>query len=145
MVDIQSAITRAGQGPAWHGFDCATNEDKALEYNGPLLRALGDQPEVQAVTGRKPLVASIQVGSRFTGQLDGAEVNVSVAHSGSDAEKTLAYFACRLFGYGLAQGWLTGHPTEEVEGGLEGIGSALRRLKDGEVHGKKLAVKVAEL
>ncbi|KAI8656235.1 hypothetical protein LRP88_12560 [Fusarium phalaenopsidis] len=145
VAEIQSAIAKARGGPAWHGLDCATNHDGAPEYKGILDDALGLQPGLEGSAGRKPLVATVQAGSKFTGYVDGGDINVMVAHTGSNGEKCLAYTVSRLFAYGLASGWLTGHPTEMVEGGLEGVGEALRRLKSEQVFGKKLIIKIGEL
>ncbi|KAI8654499.1 PKS-ER domain-containing protein [Fusarium keratoplasticum] len=145
VAEIHSAIVKAGGGPAWYGLDCATNHDGAPEYKGVLDGALGLQAGLEDSAGRKPLVATVQAGSKFTGHVDGGDINVMVAHTGSNEEKCLAYTASRLFAYGLASGWLTGHPTEVVEGGLEGVGEALRRLKSEQVFGKKLIIKIGEL
>ncbi|KAJ4156226.1 hypothetical protein NW754_007850 [Fusarium falciforme] len=144
-AEIQSAIVKAGGGPAWYGLDCATNHDGAPEYKGVVDGALGLQAGLEDSAGRKPLVATVQAGSKFTGHVDGGDINVMVAHTGSNEEKCLAYTDSRLFAYGLASGWLTGHPTEVVEGGLDGVGEALRRLKSEQVFGKKLIIKIGEL
>ena len=37
----------------------------------------------------------------------------------------------RLFGRGLQEGWISGHPYEVVPGGLEGVQTALENLKAG--------------
>ncbi|KAM0438451.1 hypothetical protein ACHAPT_001200 [Fusarium lateritium] len=145
VAAIHSAITKAGKGPAWHGLDCATNHDGAPEYKGILDDTLGLQAGLEEAGGRKPLVATVQAGSKFTGHVDGGDINVMVAHNGTKEEKCLGYTASRLFAYGLASGWLTGHPTEVVEGGLEGVGEALRRLKSEKVFGKKLIIRIGEL
>lgn len=125
VAEIHSAIVKAGGGPAWRGLDCATNHDGAPEYKGVLDDALGLQAGLEDSAGRKPRVATVQAGSKFTGHVDGGDINVMVAHTGSKEEKCFAYAVSRLFAYGLASGWLTGHPTEVVEGGLEGVGEAL--------------------
>ncbi|KAL2671566.1 hypothetical protein Neosp_014156 [[Neocosmospora] mangrovei] len=145
VAGIQSAIVKAGGGPAWHGLDCATNHDGAPEYKGVLDDALGLQAGLENSPGRKPLVATVQAGSKFTGHVDGGEINVMVAHNGGKEQRCLAYTVSRFFAYGLASGWLTGHPTEVVEGGLEGVGEALRRLKSEQVFGKKLVIKIGDL
>lgn len=50
----------------------------------------------------------------------------------------------RLFGLGLQDGWLKGHPYEVVEGGLGGVGSGMQRLKEGKVSAKKLVFRIAD-
>ncbi|KAH7244582.1 chaperonin 10-like protein [Fusarium redolens] len=139
VADIQSAIAKSGKGPAWYGLDAATNQDGASEYTGILKEALGTQPELD---GRKPFVATVQGGAKVTGPVDGDYINVMVAHTGSKEQQCFGNTLSRLFTYGLANGWLTAHPIEIVEGGLQGLGDALTRLKDGKVFGKKLVVEV---
>jgi NADPH:quinone reductase len=139
VADIQSAIAKSGKGPAWYGLDAATNQDGASEYTGILKEALGTQPELD---GRKPFVATVQGGAKVTGPVDGDYINVMVAHTGSKEQQCFGNTVSHLFTYGLANGWLTAHPIEIVEGGLQGLGDALTRLKDGKVFGKKLVVEV---
>ncbi|KAF4948718.1 hypothetical protein FSARC_13654 [Fusarium sarcochroum] len=144
VAEIQSAISAASQKPAWFGLDGATNQDGAPEYTGVLKDALGTQPGLEAFPSRKPRIATVQGRSKVTGSVEGDYINVMLAHTGSDYQKCFAHQVSRLFAYGLAQGWLTGHPTEVLEGGLAEIGPGLERLKNGQVHGKKLVVKVAD-
>ncbi|KAM0555847.1 hypothetical protein ACHAPJ_006246 [Fusarium lateritium] len=145
VAEIQAAISAVGQGPAWLGLDPATNQDGAPEYTGILIDALGTQPGLEVFPGRKPRIATVQGNAKVTGSIDGDYINVMHAHTGPDYKKRFAHQICRLFTYGLTQGWFTGHPTEVLEGGLVEIGAGLERLKNGQVHGKKLAVKVADL
>ncbi|KAM5352741.1 hypothetical protein ACJ41O_005463 [Fusarium nematophilum] len=141
VAGIQSAVAKAGKGPAWHGLDAATNHDGAPDYTGILIDALGTQP---GLDGRKPLVATVQGGSKVSGLVDGDYINVMVAHDGSREQQCFGNTVSRLFTYGLANGWLTAHPIEVVEGGLQGLGEALTRLRDGKVFGKKLVVEVGK-
>jgi NADPH2:quinone reductase len=43
----------------------------------------------------------------------------------------------------LADGRLTGHPFEVVDGGLEGVGKGLNMLKDGKAKGVKYVFRVS--
>ncbi|KAM0542096.1 hypothetical protein ACHAPJ_012959 [Fusarium lateritium] len=141
VASIQSAITKAGKGPAWHGLDSATNQDGAPEYTGVLKEVLGTQVDLTGAE-RKPFIATVQMGSKLTGSVDGGDINVMLAHTGTKDQQCLAYTVTRLFGYGLANGWLTGHPTEVVEGGLGAVGDALKKVRDNKVFGKKLVVQI---
>ncbi|KAH7156685.1 chaperonin 10-like protein [Dactylonectria macrodidyma] len=139
VADIQSAIAKIGKGPAWHGLDAISNNDGAPEYVGILKEVLGTQA---GLDGKKPLVATVQGGATVTGLVDGGYINVMLANIGTKEQQCFGHTMSRLFTYGLAKGWLTGHPTEVVEGGLPGLGDALKRLKDGKVFGTKLVVEV---
>lgn len=49
-----------------------------------------------------------------------------------------------LFGKGLREGWLKGHPTETIPGGLRGVETGLKNLKDGKASAVKYVFKVDE-
>ncbi|KAK7439293.1 hypothetical protein CaCOL14_001662 [Colletotrichum acutatum] len=141
VAEIQSAILKAGSGPALCGLDAATNEDGAPEYTGILIEALGTQ---SGLSGNRPRVATVQGGARVSGLVDGDYINVMLAHTGSKEQRCFGSTMSHLFTYGMANGWLTAHPIEIVQGGLEGLGEALTRLRDGKVFGKKLIVEVGK-
>lgn len=54
----------------------------------------------------------------------------------------LGYVFCRYFSKGLEEGWFKAQPQEEIAGGLAGIESGLRRLKDGGASAVKFVYKV---
>lgn len=141
VADIQSAILKAESGPAWCGLDAATNDDGAPEYTGILIEALGTQ---SGLSGNRPRVATVQGGATVSGLVDGDYINVMLAHTGSKEQRCFGSTMSHLFTNGMANGWLTGHPTEIVEGGLQSLGEALTRLRDGKVFGKKLIVEVGK-
>lgn len=59
----------------------------------------------------------------------------------NDTEWTYVFF--RYVAKMLADGKLTGHPFEVVDGGLEGVGEGLKMLKAGNAKGFKYLFKVA--
>jgi len=61
----------------------------------------------------------------------------------SDPEWTYVFF--RYVGRMLADGRLTGHPFEVIEGGLEGVGKGLKMLKEGKAKGVKFVFRVGEV
>ena len=72
-----------------------------------------------------------------------AKVSVAVVHGEKYyAEYGYAWF--RLFSYGLQQGWLTGHPYEVCEGGLQGVEIGLRNLMNGKASAVKYVFRVAD-
>lgn len=58
--------------------------------------------------------------------------------------KELGFVFSRYFTRGLQEGWFKGQPQEVVPGGLEGIQSALERLKDGTASAVKYVFKISE-
>ncbi|EMC98990.1 hypothetical protein BAUCODRAFT_386992 [Baudoinia panamericana UAMH 10762] len=58
--------------------------------------------------------------------------------------KDLGYVYSRYFTRGLEEGWFKAQPQEVVPGGLNGIQSALERLKDGTASAVKYVFKISE-
>ena len=79
-----------------------------------------------------------------------AEIPASITQSmtmvGSVHEECqdLGYVFCRYFSKGLEEGWFRAHPQEEIPGGLAGIESGLRRLKDGSASAVKFVYKIED-
>jgi NADPH2:quinone reductase len=66
---------------------------------------------------------------------------VGDAHKG-DREFAFVYF--RYLARGLAEGWFKAHPFEVVPGGLEGVETGLRNLKDGMASAVKYVFRIGE-
>lgn len=79
----------------------------------------------------------------YAESVDVRRTMVGDAHTGSEAQKDMAYTFCRLFTRWLAEGRFTPHPYEVIEGGLDGIEKGLRMLQAGEVSAKKVIFKIA--
>ena len=58
--------------------------------------------------------------------------------------KEFGFVMFRLMGRGLAEGWFHGHPYEVVPGGLGGVETALKNLKDGKASAVKYVFKIGE-
>jgi len=71
------------------------------------------------------------------------KVSVGVVHEDKNYRE-FGYTWFRLFGYGLQQGWLTGHPYEVCEGGLQGVETGLRNLMNGKASAVKYVFRVAD-
>lgn len=126
-----AAAVPAGQTCAY-AYDAVSDQQstaniaKVLDPHGQinLLWPLGEYPS---------LPPSIQQ----------ARSNVAAAHE-NEKDREFAYAWCRLFSYGLQQGWLTGHPYEVCEGGLQGVEIGLRKLMNGEASAVKYVFRVAD-
>jgi NADPH2:quinone reductase len=75
-----------------------------------------------------------------------ARITQSMTMVGSVHEECqdLGYVFCRYFSKGLEEGWFRAHPQEEIPGGLAGIESGLKRLKDGSANAVKFVYKVED-
>jgi NADPH2:quinone reductase len=103
-----------------------TNIAKILDPNGHinLLWPLGDYPNIPKSVHQ-------------------TKVSVAVVHE----DKTFSEFGYawfRLFGYGLQQGWLTGHSYEVCDGGLQGVKFGLKNLMNGKASAVKYVFGVAD-
>jgi NADPH:quinone reductase-like Zn-dependent oxidoreductase len=70
-----------------------------------------------------------------------SETMVGTAH-GEDADYAFVMF--RYMARGLAEGWFTPHPYQVVPGGLEGVETGLKNLRDGKASGFKYVFKIGE-
>ena len=69
--------------------------------------------------------------------------NDTIRHTATGNGADFGYIFSRLFTRALEEGWLTGHPFEVWDGGLDDISEALRNMQDGKVSGKKYVFKIA--
>lgn len=132
---ISSAITAAGLTPS-HALDAISESgssalcSRLLGRGGSLAHVLplpDDFPSDSGVTATLTMVGCIhgmfgeQPGARLFGEV-----------------------FMQAFGRGLEKGgWLSGHPWEVVEGGLDGLQSGLERLKKGKISAKKLVYNIS--
>jgi NADPH:quinone reductase len=140
---IQEALVESGipDGKAFHVFDTVSEPDT---YN-MLAKAVAGPPST--ATGKKPRVAVVLPGKNYgtaDSSVDMALVSVGMLHRDVPSEKLFGYVWSRAFTRGLRDGWFTPHPHEVRTGGLNGLGGALRDLRDGKVRGKKVVVRVGE-
>lgn len=126
-ADIQ--ITRAYDPMSYDGGYVTLS--KLLQGDDARLATVAPKHDYPELKGREP---PLYLGKTFVG----------MAHGDSAADRDLAYVYSRYLGRGLAEGWFKGHPYEVVPGGLNGIGKALKDLKDGKAHGVKYVLRIAE-
>lgn len=110
---IQSALKGI---PLLHALDTAShgnsslNIAQAMSKGGRIARTLPAQP------GALP------------NEVQQIALGVSAVHG---EQKDLGFVMFSLFGLGLKDGWLQARPYEVVDGGLEGVEGALKKLKEG--------------
>lgn len=79
--------------------------------------------------------------SEFADTVKQSTTNVGSVHG---PLKNLGYVYFRYFTRGLEEGWFKPQPQEVVPGGLEGIQSALERLKDGTASAVKYVFRISD-
>jgi len=157
---VTHKIRREGEADSMSGLECHHALD-AISAKGtwiPISQMLSPSTEAE------PSILSVVSGAnRYDDQEIPRSVQilytyVGTAHSGayrpgmvkqpqdtefvrSDPEWTYVFF--RYVAKMLADGKLTGHPFEVVDGGLEGVGGGLKMLKAGQAKGFKYLFKVA--
>ncbi|KAH3943613.1 hypothetical protein HBI56_012120 [Parastagonospora nodorum] len=98
---------------------------------------------VQALepTGHLTLVLP---GKKYEGIPESVNMTVTTVGEAHKGDKDFAYIYFRYLARGLAEGFFTPHPHEVVPGGLEGVETALRNLKEGKASGVKYVFKIGE-
>ena len=69
---------------------------------------------------------------------------VGDVHGNPDDLKEFGYVYFRYIGRGLAEGWFKAQPQEVVPGGLEGVETGLRNLKEGKASAVKYVFRIAD-
>jgi hypothetical protein len=139
----------------YHAFDCISGKGTWVPISQMLSPSTETQTSYLSVDsgGNKYDEEAIPKGVKIV------YTYVGTAHSGAyiprmpkqdhdkeyvkgDPEWTYVFF--RYVGRMLADGRLTGHPWEVVDGGLEGVEKGLTMLKEGKAKGVKFVYRVAE-
>ena len=145
LIDaIKLALEKAGSkdGRTFDAFDCVSAE-KTTKL---LTKLMAGEPHAN---GRKPRVTVILPVEDKNSE-DSVEVvrtEIGLVYSQTDNEKGAKLFGLiwgQAFASGLAEGWLTAHPYEVQKGGLAGLESGLKGLRDGTVRAKKILVRPGE-
>lgn len=112
-------------------------------FDHVVSQAMAGEP----IEGRMPRLAVVLPGNDYSTvdpTVEVVEVYSGVAHQGGDVGKRFAYVVCRLFAMGLAEQWLTPHPYEVREDGLQALEGALHESMKGKIRGKKVLLRIAK-
>ncbi|KAH0596629.1 hypothetical protein MHUMG1_05747 [Metarhizium humberi] len=133
---IRNAV---GLQPILHAYDAVGDK-----------RSLQEIASVMAKGGTINTVQPVDKPETIPGWVDTVVTMVGTVHPGSrladpahdDAE--FGYVLFRFFGRGLQKGRFTGHPFKVINGGLNGLETALKALKAGKASAVKYVVKIEE-
>ena len=145
VENLKAAVEKAG-GKVEYAFD--TVSDHGTYVN--ICQVLDHK------TGKITLVLPNRKYEEIPDTIEKSTTFVGAAHMGTDPEpwqkKTgmqtgneefaMAFF--RYFGRGLQKGFFKGHPYEVVRGGLGGVETALRNLKDGKASAVKYVFRIED-
>ena len=143
---ILDAVARAGCETVDYAFDATTasnswwNIARALSPTGRITFLLGGWRD-------KGLPDTMKLSLTFAGLVhrssaQSSEEGAKAASPLGARELGLAWY--RLLSLGLREGWMTAHPHEVVEGGLDGVGTALGYLRDGKASAVKYVLRIGE-
>ncbi|KAF2092390.1 putative quinone oxidoreductase [Rhizodiscina lignyota] len=126
-----------------YAFD-AIGEDFGLLLASKLLLPDGHLCAISPSREFSIIPKSLTISCTYVGDIHGDFRPVKTVNYVSTANAAdFGYIYSRLFTRGLQEGWLTGHPYEVVAGGLAGVSTALKDLKDGKASGKKFVFRVS--
>jgi NADPH:quinone reductase-like Zn-dependent oxidoreductase len=133
---LSSAIAAAGISPS-HALD-AISESGSAQLCARLLGTGGALAHVLPLPEDFPKDSGVTATMTMVGIIHGM--------LGEDpAARLFGEVYMRAFARGLEKGgWMSGHPWEVVEGGLQGLQGGLERLKEGKVSGKKLVYRIVD-
>jgi NADPH:quinone reductase len=131
-----------------HGFDCIST-DASLQLMAQLLAPNGHGTFVLIEKDYSAVAEKIlQTSLTFCGYVHTrpfpADAKRGITFNPSGNGHDFGAVCSSLFTRGLQDGWLTAHPYEVVPGGLQGLATALRSLKDGQNSAKKYVIRIEE-
>jgi NADPH2:quinone reductase len=110
--------------------------DAVSEHNSYLNIVKVLEPQ-----GKLTVVLPIKEGDSIPETVQLSRCMVATAH-GEDSD--YAFIMFRYMARGMAEGWFAPHPYEVVPGGLEGVETGLRNLKEGKASAVKYVFKIGE-
>jgi len=134
---------RNGNDAVVQGIKAALKGQK-LHYAYDAISEHGSYTNIVQVLEPDGHIALVLPGIKYEGipaTVKQSVTSVSVAHA---EHSDFAFVMFRYMAKGLADGWFTGHPYEIVPGGLDGVETALRNLKDGKASAVKYVFRLRE-
>jgi len=142
---IKDALKKANVSEVKYAFD-ATSEHNSYQNIGKVL----------AKGGKVTLVLPGKDTSTLPDYVEHSTTLVGTVHTDVDPDseagkagikiggKAFGFAFFRLFSQGLQEGWFTGHPYEIVPGGLNGVETGLKNLKNGVNSATKYVFKIED-
>ena len=144
---VQGLLEAAKQhGKLEYAFDAVSEKPSYVN----ICKVLGSQ------TAQLTLVLPIKEDSMFPPPITRSQTSCGSVFEALDndpsekkvgtkiGDKEFGFVMFRLFGRGLAGGWFKGHPHEVVPGGLYGVESALKNLKEGKASAVKYVLRITD-
>jgi NADPH:quinone reductase len=134
---------RKGDEAVVEGIKAAIPSGEKLMYAFDAITEKGSSLNICKVLSTKG--GNITNVLRFEGNVpDGVEQTMTQVGSVHKEASDFGFVWFRMFGRGLQEGWLKGHPQEVVPGGLGGVQQALTNLKHGKASAVKYVFRIAD-
>ena len=111
--------------------------DAVSEHNSYLNASRVSEPHGSKITVVLP-------NSKYSGVPSSIDMPMTYVGDIHTTQTDLGKTWCQLFTKGLQEGWLKGHPTEVVKGGLNGVQEGLADLKAGKASAVKYVFRIAD-
>ncbi|KAL8846518.1 MAG: hypothetical protein Q9221_008394 [Calogaya cf. arnoldii] len=145
VSNLKSAVDKVGSKVSY-AFDAVSEHNSFQNICQVLDHETGQITLVLPGKDYSAIPASITQTTTMVGAVhDAMDQQQFQKSTGSKPGNTdFGYLMFRFFGRGLAQGWFKGHPTSTIPGGLGGISSALKNLKEGKASAVKYVFRLEE-
>ena len=149
MIDKAKGDTivdyRQGDEAVVEGIRKAVPQGQVLMYAFDAVSEKGSYQNISKVLspqgGKIALVLPGKDYSEIPKGIQQSQTRVGSVHA-EDKDFGFAWF--RLFGRALQEGWLKPHPQEVIPGGLDGVETGLRNLKEGKASAVKYIFRIAD-
>ena len=138
---------RKGDDAVVDGIKSAIPQGGKLMYAFDAVSEKGSVPNICKVLDPRGSISTVLPGVKYPeikSTMKATLTSVGSVHGVPDDLADMGHAWFRLFGSGLHEGWFSGHPYEVVPGGLQGVETGLRNLKDGKASALKYVYRVEE-
>ena len=138
---------RKGDQAVVGGIKAGTPQGGKLMYAFDAVSEHGSVPNICKVLDPHGSISTVLPGREYPeikSTMKQTLTTVGSVHGVPDDLADLGHAWFRLFGNGLHEGWFTGHPYKVVPGGLQGVETGLRNLKDGKASALKYVYRIEE-
>jgi NADPH:quinone reductase len=138
---------RKGDAAVVDGIKAAIPSGGKLMYCFDAVSENGSVPNICKVLDSHGHISTVLPGQKYPeikSTMKATLTTVGSVHKVPDDLEDLGFAWFRVFSLGLQEGWFSGHPYEVVPGGLEGVVTGLRNLRDGKASALKYVYRVED-
>jgi NADPH:quinone reductase-like Zn-dependent oxidoreductase len=118
---------------------------RKLEYAYDAVSEHNSYTNIVQVLQPEGHLTLVLPGKKYEGIPESVKKTVTSVGEAHKGDKEFAYVYFKYMVKGLKEGWFKPHPHEVVPGGLEGVETGLRNLKEGKASGVKYVFKIGDV